>query len=232
MFPLHDRTRRKLAIAGFVFLCLVPTCTVATWCLWRNLPWETRLAAEKLQQQLGWKVKLERLRHPRPCTDVYEKLELLDPETDRTVFSCQSVSVEIRLIAISQGQYKPMLAFEFDRPAIEAETIPQVHRLLERALQDQVASGMNCYFTAAELQVHRGETKQTYRNVVAGVDHVAKFVNAPLRFYLPDRAAAPITLRLTRDRNAAPPRNHFESDAAENEVPREMLALMGGVKLE
>ena len=88
MFQLHDKTRRKLAIAGFVLLCLLPTCAVAGWCLWRNMPWETRIAAEQLERQLGWKVKLERLKHPRPGVDVYENLELIDAETGGTIFRC------------------------------------------------------------------------------------------------------------------------------------------------
>ena len=227
MFHLHDKTRRRLAIAGFISLCILPTCAIAGWCLWRNMPWEAQLAAEQLQQQIGWRVKLERLKHPRPGTDVYENLELLDPETDRVIFSCKSVSVGMRPIADSQGNEKPTLVFAFDRPEIEADAIPQIHRLIERALQDQVAPGMNSHFTAAELQLRGGESIRRYPDIVAGVEHSAAYVQAALQFHLPDATAAmPVTLRLYRDRTATPPQNHFEIVPADSEVPSEMIALM------
>jgi hypothetical protein len=233
MFPLHDRTRQKLAIAGFVFLCLLPTCAVAGWCLWRNMPWEAQFAAEKLQQQLGWKVKLERLAHPRPGMDVYEKLELLDPETGRVVFSCKSVSVGIRPVNVSLGDVKPMLVFVFDQPELEAASISQFHQLIERALQDRVAPGVSCYFLAEVLRIRRGKAVESYYNIDTGVFHSADSVQAALRFHLRDNnATIPIKLFLTRDRNATPPENHFNSDAPENEIPRDLLALMGGAKLK
>jgi hypothetical protein len=229
MFHFHDKTRRKLAIAGFILLCILPTCAIAGWCLWRNVPWETQLAAEQLQLQLGWKVKLSQLKHPRPGADVYENIELLDPETGHSIFACKSVEVSHRQI----GQEKPTLVFAFDRPEIDADAIPQIHRLIERVLQDQVTPGANSLFSAAELTLRRGKSIRTYPDIVAGVEHATGYVQAALQFRLPDaQAKMPVTLRLYRDRTTTPPKNHFELVAAENEVPKEMIALMGGDEKE
>lgn len=232
MFHLHDKTRRKLAIAGFLLLCLLPTCAVAGWCLWRNMPWETQLAAERLQQQLGWKVKLERLKHPQPGTDVYENLELIDPETGNPIFSCRSVSFGISPIPV-QGQSKPMLVFTFDQPEIEAASIPLIHQLLERVMQEQVAPGTDFFFKAAQMKICRGESMQTYSSIEAGVVHDAKQVNAAFRFsFANSEKNASITLGLTRDRSVFPLQNQFGADAEESEVPPELLALMGGTKIK
>jgi hypothetical protein len=144
MFQLHDKTRRKLAIAGFVLLCLLPTCAVAGWCLWRNMSWETRIAAEQLERQLGWKVKLEQLKHPRPGVDVYENLELIDAETGGTIFRSPSIEVRWGENADPQSKDKPLLVLSLDRPEIDAAALDRIGRCIERVLQKQTAPDVNC----------------------------------------------------------------------------------------
>jgi len=51
MFRLHDCTRRRLLLAGFVLLCVVPTVLVAGWCAWRNRPGKTADEAERLAEK-------------------------------------------------------------------------------------------------------------------------------------------------------------------------------------
>jgi hypothetical protein len=226
MFHLHDRTRRKLLLTGFVLICVLPTCAVAGWCLWRNSPWETRLAAERLQQRLGWTVKLERLRHPRPGTEVYENLELLDPETGRTIFTCRAVQVARGTMPDPQGNEIPALSLTLDQPEINAAAFPQIGRLLERALQDQIAAGENCNFSARTFKLRRGEAIETFSDIDAGVVHAGGDAQAAIRFQLPDApAAAQVGIRLYRDRGLTPPQNHVEILTYGNEVPCDLLAL-------
>ncbi|MCC6124113.1 MAG: hypothetical protein IT426_04065 [Pirellulales bacterium] len=226
MFHFHDKTRRKLAIAGFIFLCFLPTCAVAGWCLWRNLPWETRLAAERLQMQLGWKVNLEQLRHPRPGADVYQNLELFDPETGQFVFSCKSVEVGRRSVADPQGREKPTLVLSIEQPEIDAAALGKIGRFVERLLQDHAAPGMDCRISAAELKLRRGKTIETFTGIEAGVDHSPGCVQAAMQFHLPEaKNAAPVSIRFYRDRSTAPPQNRFQLITAENEVPCDLIAL-------
>jgi hypothetical protein len=226
MFHLHDKTRRKLAIAGFILLCLLPTCAIAGWCFWRNMPWETQIAAEQLQQQLGWKVKLDHIKHPRPGVEIYENLELSDPETGRFIFSCRSVEISRRMIADPQGQEKPTLIFAFQESEIGVATLTQMGQFIERVLQDQAMTGMDCRLSTSELKMRRGKTVQKLSNVEAGVDHSASCVQAAMQFHLPQaKTAAPVVIRLYRDRTITPPQNRFELQTAENEVPCDLLAL-------
>jgi hypothetical protein len=226
MFRFHDKTRRKLAIAGFALLCLLPTCVVAGWCLWRNLPWEARLAAEQLQIHLGCEVNLEGLAHPRPGAEVYRNLELADPETGQSIFSCKSVEVSRQNIADPQGQEKPTLVLSFEQPEIDAAALGKIGRLVERLLQDQAAPGVNCRVSATELKLRRGKTSQTFPGIEAGVDHSPGCVQAAMQFHLPEaNSAAPVAIRFYRDRSTAPPQNRFQLITEENEVPCGLIAL-------
>jgi hypothetical protein len=224
MFHLHDKTRRELAIVGFFVLCLLPTCAVAGWCLWRNMPWETQLAAERLQQQLGWNVKLERLKHPRPGTEIYENMELLNPETGQSLFTCRSIEVNTKLIADPQGQEKPTLALSFDHPEIHSAAFEEIGRLVERVVQDQVAPSINCEISTVEMKLRNGNTVQAFADVKAGVAHSENFVQAALLFHLPSaKEAAPLVFRLSRDRTVSPPRSSFELVTSENEMTWEKV---------
>jgi hypothetical protein len=224
MFHLHDKTRRKLAIAGFLLLGLLPTCAVAGWCLWRNMPWETQIAAERLQQQLGWKVKLERLKHPRPGTEVYENLEFLDPETDQSIFFCRSIEVSKKQIADPQGQEKPTLMLSFDQPEIDAAGLDQIGRLIERIVQDHVAPGLNCRLSPTELKLRGGKVVQIFPGIEARVIHSEGDIQAAMRSPLPRvNLEAFVEIQLHRDRKVSPPQSRFELVTTANEVSWEQI---------
>jgi hypothetical protein len=223
MFQLHDITRRKLAIACFILLCLLPTCAVAGWCLWRNMPWETQFAAERLQQQLGWKVKLERLEHPRPGTDVYKNLELADPETGQPFFSCQSVKVSHKQITDPQELEKPPLTLSFEQPEIDAAALDQISRLIERVVQEQFAPSIDCEISLVEMNLRRGKTMQAFP-IEAGVKHSDGCVQAAMRFSLPNaNEATSVVLRLYRNRTVLPPQNSFVLETSESEMSWEQI---------
>jgi hypothetical protein len=226
MIHLHDKTRHKIVMAGLLLLCLLPTCAVACWCLWRNSSWETQLAAEHLKQQLGFNVKLERLKHPRPGTEIYENLELLDAETGRSLFSCRSVEVRSKNLPDAQSQEKPTLVVTFDQPEIDAAAFGQLGRLVERLLQDQLAPGVNCRFLATEAKLRLDATVQTFSGVEAGVDHSGGDAQAAMRFQLPgSKSQAPVVVQLYRDRTTTPPQNRLAILAGDNEMPCDLLAL-------
>ena len=58
MFALHDRVRRRICIAGFILLCLVPTALVVGWAVAWRLPSHVRGEARRIGHQMGFDVSL------------------------------------------------------------------------------------------------------------------------------------------------------------------------------
>jgi hypothetical protein len=228
MFPLYDKTRRRLAFLGFVLLCLLPTCAIAGWCLWRNSSWETHVAAERLRMQLGWKVKLGNLKHTKVGTDVYENLELSDAESERKIFSCKTVSVAVRQIPDLQDKKKPFVVCIFERGEIEADGFSAIHALLERALQDQIAPETNIFFQADELVIRRGETRQSYNNVVSRVEHYEKSALGTILYSATNSKGKKPAIFFYRNRNVTPPENCFSGPL--EDFPPDLVQLLQGEK--
>ena len=82
MAPLYDSTRRRIALATFFAVGVLPTVVLSGWAAWWRSPWHVRREAERLELQLGMRVSLAAVRHPRPGVVVYEGLGLRDPETE------------------------------------------------------------------------------------------------------------------------------------------------------
>jgi hypothetical protein len=226
MLPLYDKTRRRLAFAGFVLLCLLPTCAVAGWCLWRNSTWETHVAAERLRMQIGCKVKLSGLKHVKVGTDVYENLELLDAESDRKLFSCKSASISVRRISDLQGKENEFVVCIFEQAEIEDEGLAAIHELLERALQDQIAPETNCFFQANEFAVQRNGNRQIYNNVVARVEHYEKSSVGAILYGKANSNGEKPAIFLYRDRSVSPPQNRPGGPAYQ--FPQEFVELLHG----
>ena len=74
MLPLHDRTRRMLAIFAFLVLGLGPIFVLAYMGIERRLPSYVRHEESKLTQLLGVSVSIDRIEHPKPGTIVYREL--------------------------------------------------------------------------------------------------------------------------------------------------------------
>ena len=58
MFRLHDKTRRRLCMAGFFLLCIAATLGAAAGALCGHLPWAAEEEARNLGRQLGLEVRL------------------------------------------------------------------------------------------------------------------------------------------------------------------------------
>ncbi len=93
MFQLHDKTRRRMCVAAFLTLGVLPALLVGGWCWSRHTPGCVLAEAERLSRQLGLKVTVGGLKHLRPGAVLYEQLEASDPETGRTIFRCRLLEV-------------------------------------------------------------------------------------------------------------------------------------------
>ena len=91
MFQLHDRTRRRMCLAAFVLLGVLPALLAGGWCLESDLPGCAETEAEQLSRELGLDVKLGGLKYLRPGATLYENLEISDPETGKPIFRCRAL---------------------------------------------------------------------------------------------------------------------------------------------
>ncbi len=110
MFRLHDKTRRRICLAGFFLFCVAPTLGAAAWCAMRHMPWTASDEAKTLGRQLGLEVRLAGLKNLRPGVVLYEDFELADPETGQCLFRSRLLEVQWKTIADGQGSGKPVLA--------------------------------------------------------------------------------------------------------------------------
>ena len=86
MLQLHDRTRRRIALAVFFTLGVMPTLAVSAWGVWWRSPRYLAGEAEQLGWRLGMTVSLSGVRHPEPGVAVYEGLQVREPEGNQPVF--------------------------------------------------------------------------------------------------------------------------------------------------
>ena len=134
MFQLHDTTRRRLCVAGFLALGVLPALLVGGWCLSRHLPGCVQAEAQQLGRQLGLDVKLGGLKHLRPGAVLYEQLEAADPETGQTIFRCRLVEIARQQQSDAQGQCRPTLVMTASQPEVEAAALDRIWQCLQRTL--------------------------------------------------------------------------------------------------
>lgn len=91
MFPLHERTQRRLCRFAFFGLCLVPTLLVLWWCVSLYWPGERTTLEQQLSQRLGLDVSIGSLEYPRPGVTRLSDVQLVDPSTGRDVARIERV---------------------------------------------------------------------------------------------------------------------------------------------
>jgi hypothetical protein len=235
MFLLHDTTRRRIAIAMFVLVCLVPTALVLAWGIARQLPWHVRREADRLSAALGLKVALAGLRHVRPGTVYYQGLELFEPETGSRVLHCARVEAVRRTTTDANGQTRESVALTLVEPEIAADQLAQVGRLAHRLLVERGARpGVEFQWTAAEAIVRAGDGPLVLGDLQGQTESQPGWSQAQTSFRLaPSQQSEPARIRLVRNRQVTPPATGFELDtgAAYLACPALAAALPGVERL-
>ena len=95
---LHERTRRRIGLSGFVLLCLLPTIGMFTWGVSRHLPAEEAAMEERLSELFGLKVTVRSVDHPEPGVVRLRDLVLRHP--DLTVASSDTKSSAATISAV------------------------------------------------------------------------------------------------------------------------------------
>lgn len=227
MFQLHDRTRRRICIAGFFLLCIAPTALVAGWCVMRNLPGRTAAEARRLSRELGLNVSLGDLSHPRPGVAVYQRLELTDAETGRTLLRCATLKAEW-IETAGRGSRK-MLVLIASQPIIEADGFDRLGQLLCRILQRQTGPAeINVWLKPVDATLRTERYAQTLTELEGRIESLPDGVRTWGSFRLAGvDAPKPVRIHIARRRSSTPPAAGFEFalDTGGAAVPCNILAL-------
>jgi hypothetical protein len=226
MFRLHDKTRRRICLAGFVVLCILPTAVVLAWCAWRQMPRHVPAEAARLGRELRLGVSLAGVKHLRPGVVLYEGLELSDPDTDRVVLRCRALEATYRA-ANSQQQGRPLLTLIASQPEIEAAGLEQLRQLLSGVLERRIGHGrFDLRLAANEVTLRAEENTKTLAGLSASIDSSPEGSQAAVSFRLRGIAASKaMQIRIVRSRQVSPPATGFELDTGGAAVPCDLLAL-------
>ncbi len=226
MFRLHDKTRRRFCMAGFVLFCVAPTLGAAAWCAMRHMPWTAQEEAKSLGRQLGLEVHLSGLKNLRPGVVLYEDFELADPETGQCLLHSRLLEIQWKTIADGAGGGKPVIVLSASQPEIETAGLRQLGGLLQRAMQGQTGRpAVDLRISAQELTLRAGTNSQTFTGVEGSLDNPPGGVQAIVSFRIPGiDMQEPVKIRMVRNRQTSPPASGFELSTGDGELPCDLLA--------
>jgi hypothetical protein len=227
MFRMHDRTRRRVLMAGFVLLCVLPTVLVAGWCAWRNRPGKTADEAGRLGRMLGLRVALGRFEHARSGMVRYRDVELSDPETGRVLLRCPELTGTRVNAPKSAGGSKAVLQLTAQTAQLEARSIPRLGQVVTQLLRRETGGDVPNARLAIERLTLAG-MEQTYELTHVEGDLLTVAAGSQVRasFRLAGgEAPEPVRVRIARDRQTNPPRTGFELDTGGGPLPCPLVAL-------
>ncbi|MCE5266752.1 MAG: hypothetical protein LLG00_02565 [Planctomycetaceae bacterium] len=230
MFHLHDTTRRRLCIGGFVLLGVLPALLVGGWCVSRHLPGRVEAEARELAASLRLDVKLSAVRYLRPGVVLYEGVELAEPETHRRLLRCRLLEICSKRETDPQGQTQPTLSVVASQPEIEASAIPRAWRWLQLLLSSELGRvETDVQLCASELTLHAADGSQTLTDAQGLIECLQDGTHAQFNFRLAGvNTPEPARIRLVRNRQVSPPASGFELYTGGGELPCNVLAMALG----
>jgi hypothetical protein len=227
MLHLYDQTRRRIALAAFFALGIVPTVAVGTWCVVRQGPWHVWGETARLGRELGMDVALGGVRHPRPGVVVYEGLRLSDPETGQQVLCADVLEATWTAAVDAQGR-RPAVVLAAPRVEVETAGAGRLWQLVQQNLRLQGGRPeMEVRVKLGEVAIRGGEQPLALVSIEGGIGALAGGVQAVASFRLAGSAAAePIRARVVRNRQLRPPADRIELDTAGAPLPGALLAAL------
>ena len=137
MFPLYDHTRRQICMAVFCGFCVLPTLSVAGWCVARHLPGHKQAEEQRLSLDLGLDVSIESMRHTQPGVVRYTGIKLTDPETGQELLRCAELDATWTSMTDAQGQTRPAIKLAATQARSAATAWERLHEVLRRRLECQ-----------------------------------------------------------------------------------------------
>jgi hypothetical protein len=221
MFRLHERTRLFFCRAGFLILCLGPTCLLAAAAVHYRSPSYLEAQREEwsavLSDKLGLDVRFARLSYPLWNTALLEELVLQDPETGEDILHARYVEV-----TLEDGHWQLIAG----QPEINASALPQLIDLVNhRLLRGRSLHLAPLHFAARELTFHAAETAQTFQNVHGELKTVEAGKRAEMNFQLAGSSKeTPVHLTIERLRGNGGATTTCRLDTAESLLPCGALA--------
>ncbi len=225
MFQLYDQTRRRMCIASFLALGVLPTVLVAAWCIGRHLPGRVEAEAQSLSWRLGLAVRLHDVQHLRPGSVLYEGVEIADPETGQILL--RSTQLKVTSAAPDQrGGNRPRLAMVAAQPEIDAAGLARLWQSLQRLLEGNSGRlDADWQVAATNLTLHAADA-QTFTDVEGSLETLPAGRSAQVRFHLAGSdAPQPFRIRAVRNRQTSPPATELDLDTAGSELPCNVLAM-------
>ncbi len=239
MPQLHDRTRRKICIAAFFAVCIMPMCCLLAWGLSRSGPWHISAHARRLENCLGLAVSIDDVEHPRPGVVRYVGVRLCDPETGEIVatFHC----LEARRQDV-KDRPRPALVLVADSARIRPERFDILPRLLHRVMARRMTRhDIDLRLVIGELKIqdgnnivgekNTGKNTTTLRAVQGSLQTGHDGAQAEFNFRLDSSSDStnqvdPVRIRIRRDRRTTPPALCFDIDSRVTELPCDLLSLL------
>jgi len=227
MFQLHDSARRRIAMAAFVALCVVPTAVVVICGLARHTPGHVRTVATRLSWQLNQRVSLARVRYLRPGVVRYEGLELADPETGDRILRCRSLQVSRERPTDHEGRGRSCLVMTASRAELEAGRLDQVWQLVRRALTGRIGSvEWDARLAATEVTLRHGDASHAITQLRGRIDRLPGGSQADVTFRLAElETPEPIQVRVARNGQTEPPASGLGVYTGGGALPCSLLAL-------
>lgn len=227
MFHLHDTTRRRLCLAVFLLLGLLPTLLAGGWCWNRHRPGRVEAESLRLSRQIGLDVRIGRLSYVRPGSVLYENVEAADPETGRVVFRCRLLELSNGPAAESQEHDRPTVLVIASQPEIEAASLDRIWQCLQRTLEGFGGpSEADLLFSASELTLQAGKDSQTLTHVEGVFEDLPDMTHTQINFRLVGAdTPEPAHIRIARDRQTSPPVTKLELYTGDGELPCNVLAM-------
>jgi hypothetical protein len=227
MFQLRDSTRRRICLAAFFALCVVPTVVVLAWGVARHVPGHVQAVATRLGWQLGHKVSLGRVRHLRPGAVLYEGFELSDPETGSCILRCRKLKVAEETSKDRKGRPRRCVVLIASGLEVEADRWHDVWQLVRRAVTGHVGSvEADVRLAAGEARLREGESSLTLVQLQGRIDRVPGGSQADLAFRLAEvDTPEPIQIRVARNRRTEPPATGMGIYTGGGELPCPLLGL-------
>lgn len=225
-FRLHETTRRRLGLAVFVGLCLAPTAGVLAWGVSRMLPTHARGEAARLGQQLGLRVDLEKVRHPRPGVVVYEGLQLAEPESARVILRASRVTATWSRADDPKADCGQAMALAVEGAEIDGAGLGRLAEVVLRGMrQEPPWSRLEVRLGAAEARLAAGATPWALRDVQGFLQPVQGGCHGQISFRIAGiESEKPVSIRVGRDRGKTPPSTGLELSTGGGTLPCALLA--------
>ena len=224
MFPLHERTRRRVGLAIFVALSAVPAVFILLWGLHRQMPWHASAEARQLARLLGLRVQIEHIWHAKPGQWHYNGFSLHDPEDDRCLFRCERLEVTRTK---PKSDSPTTLLLHAHNPTTDPSGANALFQLLWRAMQAQIGpEPLDVQWTADRLAFGPSDAPIQLEDLSGSMKSQPEAVLSQLQFRLAGSASAePAHIELHRNRQTSPAGVELKLYTGAGPLPCRLLAV-------